>query len=66
MALTLDYSDTSVLKQRNGNIYLASEYLPFDSQTLPLMSELQRLVSNAKQAGNGVIKDRDYLNTNDS
>ncbi|XP_073841400.1 uncharacterized protein, partial [Musca autumnalis] len=45
----LSTSDATVLKQGNGNIYLASIYLPFDSSTLPPSSELQQLVRKIKQ-----------------
>ena len=51
----LSTSDATVLKQGNGNVYLASVYLPFDSPTLPPSSELQRLVREAKQRGNEVL-----------
>lgn len=51
----LSTSDSTVLKQGNGNIYLASLYLPFDSPTLPPSSELQRLVSKAKQTNSEVL-----------
>ncbi len=51
----LSTPDATVVRAGDGNVYLGSIYLPFDSPIPPPTSELQRLVREVKMKGKRLL-----------